>query len=546
MENRTVGYIRVSTPGQASEGESLKTQVKEIQDFAKYKKLNLLKIYEDKGISGSKAEKRPGFMALMADAEKKAFDSVLFTKLSRFARNARDYQNYSHELKKYGVELFSIKENIDPTTHNGRLMINLMVAIAEWEREAIEEQMSENKMAKWREKRIFNGKPPFGYLWNKKSCRLEVNPEEAKIYKRIVKMYVDERLSMGSIALKLRDEKIKCKKEYFRSPGISYILKNPAYYGYYVVNRHVYVDGKRTKKIKSAEDHIQFDIPFLIQKTEWDRIQKRTELNKVRSKRSSNVTQPYWLRDLLICGECGGAVKPRHGSKRKDGTFPRYYTCYWTTVDSKTLSLSNRQKCHLPFIKAEQIEQNVWSRLMIKLTHFGGKEKLEPLISPASFDEKIAELQSKMGKIEKLIKGKETARKNIYSLLEDVDFDKDEFQELLKTIKDELLSLKAQISETELDIAKLEEAKANDRLFDEFRRDKSAVINRVIKILNNLKPDDRKQLAEGMTDGKLSAGTYLNEDGTLGVGVLSYPNKFNELILKNILDNKLDKNGYQH
>src|SRR5512135_3234072 len=87
---KAVGYIRVSTPGQAKDGESLNTQRIAITRFAKSKGWQLIKIYEDRGISGAKAESRPGFMEMMRDAEQKKFSGIVFSRFSRFARNASD------------------------------------------------------------------------------------------------------------------------------------------------------------------------------------------------------------------------------------------------------------------------------------------------------------------------------------------------------------------------------------------------------------------------------------------------------------------------
>ena len=180
-KKRTAGYVRVSTGIQASEGESLDTQKEQIQQYCKLHDRELVNIYEDAGISGGKAEKRPAFMKMIRDAKNGNFNYVIFSKLSRFARNARDYHYYQKELEGYNVSLVSIKENIDPTTYNGRLMAGIFALLAEWERDMIREQMTENKMAKWRDKRMFTGQPPYGYYWDKKACVFKDNEDESII-----------------------------------------------------------------------------------------------------------------------------------------------------------------------------------------------------------------------------------------------------------------------------------------------------------------------------------------------------------------------------
>ena len=119
MKKRAVGYIRVSTRDQAEKGESLKTQEKQIKDFAQLKNWQLVKIYRDEGLSGFKAENRPGFQQMITHGKDGQFTGIVFTKLSRFARRLSDFLKYRDELKESGVELFSIKEGVDPTTKTG-------------------------------------------------------------------------------------------------------------------------------------------------------------------------------------------------------------------------------------------------------------------------------------------------------------------------------------------------------------------------------------------------------------------------------------------
>ena len=179
-QKKAVGYIRVSTIIQVKEGESLSTQRQQIVDYAKNKGWELGDIYSDEGISGARIEYRINFKRLIEDAKQGKFEVVIFTKLSRIARNAREYMNLSYELEEHGITLVSIKENIDPTTRTGKMMAVILALFAEWEHETIKEQMYENKMIRWREQRTFIGRPPYAYYWNKEKKQLEINKEEAK------------------------------------------------------------------------------------------------------------------------------------------------------------------------------------------------------------------------------------------------------------------------------------------------------------------------------------------------------------------------------
>jgi len=87
-----------------------------------------------------------------------------------------------------------------------QVLAGILALFAEWEHETIREQMSENKMIKWRDKRSFLGKTPFGYTWNNSTKQLEVNPREAEIYLDIVNMYIEQGMAFRDIAVKLKAE----------------------------------------------------------------------------------------------------------------------------------------------------------------------------------------------------------------------------------------------------------------------------------------------------------------------------------------------------
>lgn len=264
------GYVRVSTPSQVEEGESIDTQRAQITEFVgRHPEWELVQIYSDEGATATKIEYRFQFQRMLSELKDRKVELIIFTKLSRFARNARDYQNLAFDLEKSGVKIVSIKENIDPTHKMGKFYAGLMALIAEWEHETIREQMSENKMIRWKDKRSFLGVPPFGYRWNKVEHRLDIHKDQAALYRRIVNMYVRQGMALREIANRLNEKGLlrthfrpdgtlrKSKK--WRSTTISYILKNPCYYGHYVVNKRVYVDDwrgagkRRTATLKPAQ-----------------------------------------------------------------------------------------------------------------------------------------------------------------------------------------------------------------------------------------------------------------------------------------------------
>jgi DNA invertase Pin-like site-specific DNA recombinase len=122
-------YARVST---AVQDASLQTR--EMCQFAEARGWMLLGEYVDSGVSGVK-DSRPELNRLMADAHKRRFGVVLVWKLDRFGRSPRHLVNALAEFESLGIAFVSLSDNLDLTTASGRLMFNIIGAMAEFERE---------------------------------------------------------------------------------------------------------------------------------------------------------------------------------------------------------------------------------------------------------------------------------------------------------------------------------------------------------------------------------------------------------------------------
>lgn len=116
---------------------------------------------------------------MLQDAGQGQFDVIVFTKLSRFARNAREYLVTAHKLEQYGVQLASVKENIDPTTQTGKMIAGMLALFAEWELETIRERLIENRVAKGQRGFPTSGRLPFGRTFNKETEKWELDDKAA-------------------------------------------------------------------------------------------------------------------------------------------------------------------------------------------------------------------------------------------------------------------------------------------------------------------------------------------------------------------------------
>jgi site-specific DNA recombinase len=515
MKTVMSGYIRVSTPGQAKDGEGLNTQRELIKKYEKDHDLDIYNIYSDEGLSGSKSGNRPDLQKLLQDAQDGKFQVVVISRLSRFGRNARELLNNIHTLTNAGVTLVSIKEKIDLSNPVGRAMVTMLAAIAELEREIIKEQMTESKTIKWKEHRMFNGKPPYGYFWDKTDNKLKVNPEEKKIYQKIVRLYLDDGLSMKDISVKLKKEGIISKRRPFNSSILCYIFKNTAYYGHYVVNQYEYENNKRLKdKKKDASEHIIFPIDAFISKSIWDRIQEKTAFNKSKGKRIT-ISSQYWLRDMLQCEECGGRIKPRHGTKRKDGTAPAYYCCFWSQTSKNDLIEHNREKCSLPHIPSEVLEKRIWNRIVLHL-NLRGEKYFDAHHDLEKHGTLIKDINKRLDNITNKIAKQNSAKKKLFELLEelDSDFDKKEFLSRIHSINSEINELNLSHKNYTDELQKIMEARVQIEILMKFKEKKShAFTDKIIDDLEKLSAGDKKALAENMFEKILIGKEEKDPDG---------------------------------
>lgn len=356
---KAVGYVRVSSAKQ-KEGESLDTQKDRIKAYCDIHDLTLSHIFEDAGYTGSNID-RPDFKKMMNAARENEFDVIVAYDMSRFSRSTKDFLKAFEHLQEIGVDLAFINDKIDTQGPTGKLLVTILSAIAEWDRENILQRTQENRHRLWKRNEIFLGQPPFGYDWDKEKRELVRNERQIKIYEELVSLYLDSGYSFLDIANLFNKKGYGCKSGSWSTATLSYIIKNTAYYGEYTVNQKSRKDGTP----KPADEHISYKCPVVISKTKWDRLQNKTAFNRVKSKKSSYSSEPYFLRDMLRCASCGGKISHHHGAKRKDGSYKRYYSCYWSTAAPKTLLNRGKEKCLLPQIDAERIEEYIWNDIQM-------------------------------------------------------------------------------------------------------------------------------------------------------------------------------------
>jgi site-specific DNA recombinase len=136
---KTIGYTRVSTAEQATEGVSLDMQARKITSYCDVKDWTLDEEIRDEGES-AKSLYRPGVQRLITMVEAGQVSTVIVYKLDRLTRSVADLDRLVKLFERKGVALVSLQESLDATTATGRLMMNLLASVSQWEREVIGER----------------------------------------------------------------------------------------------------------------------------------------------------------------------------------------------------------------------------------------------------------------------------------------------------------------------------------------------------------------------------------------------------------------------
>ena len=174
---KAVGYARVSTDGQVTDGVSLEAQQARIRAWCEANDYSLMGVHIDAGLSGSRSDNRPALQASLNAACKNKAALIVYS-LSRLARSTKDAIVISERLAKNGADLVSLSERIDTTTAAGKMVFRMLAVLAEFERDQVAER-TRGALAHLRNKgKRISGKIPYGYDLALDGVSLMSNPKE--------------------------------------------------------------------------------------------------------------------------------------------------------------------------------------------------------------------------------------------------------------------------------------------------------------------------------------------------------------------------------
>lgn len=343
MEESTVKrcavYARKSLEDQSEKDfNSIDAQREAGEAYVQSQKANgwtlLEKRYDDYGYSGGNVN-RPALQELLRDCEAGLVDVVVIYKIDRLSRSLTDFAELSRRFDKWGVSFVAVTQEINTATSAGRMMLNILMTFAQYEREVIAERIRDKFAASRRRGIWMGGCVPFGYRVEDR--RLVVVPDEADTVRRVFRRY-SEIQSPKQVALELNDAGILRRGKKWTMAQIITMLRRWVYAGKVEYKGEVY-DGEHEAII---DDEL------------WNLVRQYMAGKPPQRSKARGVDGIAPLKGILRCGHCGGAMTPSYTYKGGK----RY--CFYVCVKDSKRSI---HECPIRRLSAGDIESYVFDQL---------------------------------------------------------------------------------------------------------------------------------------------------------------------------------------
>jgi DNA invertase Pin-like site-specific DNA recombinase len=314
---RVAAYCRVSTDTE-EQATSYDTQVAHYKEYiSKNPTWEFAGIYADDGISGTGTRKREEFLRMIDDCMAGKIDMLITKSISRFARNTIDCLKYIRQLKEKNIPVIFEKENINTLDAKGEVLITIMASLAQQESESLSKNVKLGLQFRYQQGKVqINTKWFLGYTKDENG-ELVIDPEQAKVVKRIYREYLEGK-SYASIAKGLENDGIPngSGKKRWWDTNIRQILMNEKYMGDALLQKTYSTDVLSKKRMKNEgavpQYYVENNHEAIISKEIYHAVQAE-------NRRRNNLTDEqnvhagycckYALTGVLVCGECGAPYR---------------------------------------------------------------------------------------------------------------------------------------------------------------------------------------------------------------------------------------------
>ena len=407
MKRRTKCYIytRVSTAIQV-DGYSLDAQKDKLRKYAEYEDMIVAAEYSDEGFSGKNIQGRLEFQRMLNDIQEgeDGVSYVLVFKLSRFGRNAADVLNSLQLMQDFGVNLICVEDGIDSSKDSGKLMISILSAVAEIERENIRTQTMAGREQKAREGKWNGGFAPYGYRLE--NGNLVIAEDEVEVIRIIYDRYIHTNEGLSAVANYLNNHGYTKKLRQngtipgFSSNFVKDVLDNPVYMGKIAYGRRRTEKKLGTRNEFHVVEKDEFPVyegqhEAIISEEDWNLAQEKRKINAFKREKVHDPEHAHILSGILKCPCCGkslyGNIAKAHSKDKKT----RYYYYCKNTVGA------TGHKCTFR-VNIEQQEMNrmvaAIISAMVNDSQFSKaiKEKIGTSVDTEDLEKQLAALQAQL------------------------------------------------------------------------------------------------------------------------------------------------------
>jgi len=364
-KKRCAIYCRKSVEdGLEQEFNSLDAQREAGENYIASQKANgwicLPQHYDDGGYSGGNMN-RPALQQLLTDCEKGLVDIILVNKIDRLSRSICDFADLSKKFDEWGIQFVSVTQEINTATSSGRMMLNILMTFAQYERELISERTRDKLSASRRKGLYTGGIVVLGYRTEDK--KLVVVPEEAELVKRIFRRYIEIQ-SPKMIAAELNAEGFMTKTgKPWNTASVYRILNNHTYFGE--------INYKNSEIYEGVHEAI-------VDAETWERTREILKANAPIKDPSKRTRRDIPLRGIIRCGHCGCPMMPSYGKKK--GVIYHYYFC------EKHEKSAGSSSCPIQKVPAGMVEKLVQEQ-MDKV--FNSRDILDALVEKTGLPQDV-------------------------------------------------------------------------------------------------------------------------------------------------------------
>lgn len=303
-ETKRIGiWIRVSTEEQA-EGDSPEHHRVRAEMYAKSRGWKVMEIYDLAGVSGKSVAAHSEAQRMMADVKRGHIQGLIFSKLARLTRNAKELMEFSDFFQVHQADLVSLGESIDTSSPSGRLFFHLLGCMNQWEREEITDRIKSSVIVRAKMGKPLSGKAPYGYMWKDK--KLAVHPEESPVRRLIYELF-DEHKRIKTVARLLNNRGYRTRNnKNWSDTSVRFQLRDPTPKGVHRRNYSTNIGGKKLVN-KPESEHIFNEVEAIVSGELWERCNAHLDARYMKRERRPAKMPAHIFSGFVSC-HCGAKM----------------------------------------------------------------------------------------------------------------------------------------------------------------------------------------------------------------------------------------------